>query len=386
MVSSLVYSDERFSCLASVQFSFTENVDMATPKQMFSRPAYSLMDLLITVAIICLLLALLLPSVSRAREQAKSVVCLVNLKNLVNAATTYHVEYRGYLPGSPLTSGLPLAVADLANRGVWQPGLPLNIFDLTVPLLRQLSIPAPAGTSAANWYPISTDGVFHCPANKERAVSWPVDNGVVINAPSYLSMNTLMRGGPDAFLFWMDDQNKARLAVSRPAGDLTGGEAAKPQDMGQSPVWDMLVPNRYVPRMESLGNTSLKIFIADGIRFFRPPMTIDYNIRTTGFAGYYSAQPPCDILATPPNAAREYNLARKYSYRHRGGTAINAAMFDGHVETLQARFTGTHWKGYANRGQGSALHPQHYFPSRTRVQDNTNLFRKDDVQIGTILP
>ena len=42
--------------------------------------AFTLVELLVVIAIIAILAALLLPLLTRAREQAQSVVCLNNLK------------------------------------------------------------------------------------------------------------------------------------------------------------------------------------------------------------------------------------------------------------------------------------------------------------------
>ena len=53
------------------------------------RPGFTLIELLVVVAIIALLLAILLPSLGRAKEQAKSVQCLSNLRQMATAAFSY---------------------------------------------------------------------------------------------------------------------------------------------------------------------------------------------------------------------------------------------------------------------------------------------------------
>lgn len=54
--------------------------------------AFTLVELLVVISIIALLLSILMPSLSKAREQARSVVCKTGLKNLGLAAITYGAD------------------------------------------------------------------------------------------------------------------------------------------------------------------------------------------------------------------------------------------------------------------------------------------------------
>lgn len=51
--------------------------------------AFTIIELLVTVAILALLIAILLPSLARARQTARSTTCLSNLRQFVVAAHTY---------------------------------------------------------------------------------------------------------------------------------------------------------------------------------------------------------------------------------------------------------------------------------------------------------
>ena len=63
-----------------------------------SRSGFTLIELLVVVAIIALLIGILLPSLSRAREQARRTVCASNLRSVGQAMHIYGNENNGYLP------------------------------------------------------------------------------------------------------------------------------------------------------------------------------------------------------------------------------------------------------------------------------------------------
>lgn len=63
-----------------------------------SRRGFTLIELLVVIAIIALLTAILVPSLSRAREQARFVVCKSNLKNYGILAFMYIDDNDGKMP------------------------------------------------------------------------------------------------------------------------------------------------------------------------------------------------------------------------------------------------------------------------------------------------
>ena len=66
------------------------------------RTAFTLIELLVVIAIIATLIAILLPALSRAREQARGAKCLANLHSLGQGVVLYANEYRDALMPSRL--------------------------------------------------------------------------------------------------------------------------------------------------------------------------------------------------------------------------------------------------------------------------------------------
>ncbi len=64
-----------------------------------NRTAFTLIEVLVVVAIIALLIAILLPSLSRARDMTKSTLCMTHLKEFGNATSMYLMDHKDVLPG-----------------------------------------------------------------------------------------------------------------------------------------------------------------------------------------------------------------------------------------------------------------------------------------------
>lgn len=59
---------------------------------------FTLIELLVVVAIIALLISILLPTLKRAKDQSKQMLCTTRQKSLYNVANLYAADNRGFIP------------------------------------------------------------------------------------------------------------------------------------------------------------------------------------------------------------------------------------------------------------------------------------------------
>ncbi|MBW8000838.1 MAG: type II secretion system protein [Planctomycetes bacterium] len=62
------------------------------------KKAFTLIELLVVISIIAMLMAILMPTLARARQQGKNMICLSNLRQMAIAANTYLNDNDGYYP------------------------------------------------------------------------------------------------------------------------------------------------------------------------------------------------------------------------------------------------------------------------------------------------
>ena len=67
---------------------------------MSRRNAFTLIELLVVIAVIAILMAILMPALSRAREQGKRTACLNNLRQLTMGWILYADDNNDKIPAA----------------------------------------------------------------------------------------------------------------------------------------------------------------------------------------------------------------------------------------------------------------------------------------------
>lgn len=122
---------------------------------------FTLIELLVVISIIALLLSILMPSLSKVREQCKGIVCLVNEKTVGLGMILYAEDNRGILP--------PLS--DLDNSAPDR-----RWYGLIIPFISQPQI-VQNGTTKTDY--------FRCPSRREKPRELMHSGGIAISCVDF---------------------------------------------------------------------------------------------------------------------------------------------------------------------------------------------------------
>jgi prepilin-type processing-associated H-X9-DG protein len=183
------------------------------------------------------------------------------------------------------------------------------------------------------YYFLNSYGAFTCPENQFLSPEYNVSTGLVIRMPSYVT----------SMLFLLENPPKTKK------GSVSDSDFQQYVNFAY-----YTLPGGYAPKLNKVGPSSAKIYIADGAKYSRPDTPPDYDVTwysdnpggTFSDYGAYAEYSSAMNREAAPGNVETYSPGpydpRVYAYRHGNQSPFgksntyqfNAGFFDGHVETL----------------------------------------------------
>ncbi|AQQ70538.1 putative major pilin subunit [Limihaloglobus sulfuriphilus] len=169
---------------------------------------FTLIELLVVISIIALLMAIMMPALSRVRELSKSSVCKSNLRQIAMGVTLYQHDYKGKMP-----SAIPYSDAEKdwhpeITGAWWHPDDPRLAIragsrSYSLPGIGQYVNVAAEFSQESNTWTAGEGSILHCPslAKKDRPEVFPAGNAYGMNHEfSLWRVSSIKRPG-DKILF-----------------------------------------------------------------------------------------------------------------------------------------------------------------------------------------
>ncbi len=286
-----------------------------------SKSGFTLIELLVVISIIALLIALLLPALARAKQEALTTACGANLHSIGQILAEYENSYEGAIPsGNAYING----GYNLYPAAEWD--ILLYTYNAGLDPVRYVQWNG-VGGSTPN-YPVASSsgpaflGTFTCPASQIKPTlgpAWGVQVGWFWSDYAANPNYFWTYAGPGCG-YWdnIDTVNMHASNVKDPGSAIAIGDATQTSSWGGS--W--MIMSDWI--QNSGGNPSAaQPYVNDP----------NYLVPANGFSSSETVNE--DILQ--PNQPAINNLTGM-RYRHMQTSAntgeANGLYFDGHVETL----------------------------------------------------
>ncbi|MEQ8769309.1 MAG: type II secretion system protein [Phycisphaerales bacterium] len=330
---------------------------MPTGAPRSARRAFTIIELMVVIAIVALLISILLPVLGQARHTARTLSCQATIRQLLVAHGGYFGDHDDWLAGSPSTSGWDAVGAQRGELGsvTWagyqikriersEPtfnGIAMQAWDWIGPLAASMDMRAPGDTVRVrsgetydyqrarrfDWY--REQEQFQCPANVFDAAPGP---GIL--------------GG--------DDWVTGRMIPFNMSTQFTSTIDVRP--LGTEPRRNER--GQYAPRLNRVGPPSMKALIFEGHRYADKATEPDFDARINadfggafgGVGPWYNQSKEFDRSFAPgelyhdvPWAHDLWTDMRPVAFRHSGGMRTasstrevkgNIGFFDGSVKLV----------------------------------------------------
>ncbi len=280
------------------------------------RSAFTLVELLVVIGIIALLISILLPALSRAREQAMSVKCMANLRSIGQALVNYSVDNKGYIVPA---FNMPIVPPGTTNQVAIQ--TPMDGWPAILDRDGYMRTADQSRPGSSAFYCPSTYDIYGMqngqtltnPGAARGYVEWPMEfTGSTGGDSDPQAAVTIPASGFNKIIrcsYWLNAYNPIGGAATSPLTS-TNVYYSVSVGWGPDPAGNYATQNK----VSQIRYSSRMIVAADGV--------------------YMGRQGSTELVApamTPQNDCR-------IGYRHRGShgpnTISNAAFADGHVEPV----------------------------------------------------
>jgi prepilin-type N-terminal cleavage/methylation domain-containing protein/prepilin-type processing-associated H-X9-DG protein len=284
-------------------------------------PGFTLVELLVVIGIIALLISILLPALSKARESANQIKCSSNLRTIGQAIFMYVSEYKGSLPIGFVGSGDTIG----PNGQTYKTDVTVGNTDWTILTAYELNKAAGSSTMDAatkNFNP-GTRGMFVCPTAPQNSVS----TGVMLTDYSChprimpnLKDTDVLVGILTGVTTWLHPYKIARIKNSSDIIMIFDATVTFSSALNVYGSWAATVVADGLDNHGYMSRTFFSQHYTTTINAGTP-----INIQSGGGAKPWTA--------TSWNTDSDPNLGN-IRFRHAGNKQANALMVDGHVQTF----------------------------------------------------
>jgi len=292
--------------------------------------AFSLVEVLVAIAVIAVLISILFPSLRAMREASRLASCGVMQRTLTNAALLYAQRNDNWLPGVNTTGEF---YRQSINRA----------------LLLEGDTTSTTPTTTYDWISPAIGDSVGLHVNRARRTKQIFED---LGCPSAVAMNDKTWGFSNDlrsdFLPLLENEGIGQVSYLSPAPFHLAGQGYSPTQYERF-GWrgPAVPPRRYLPRLDRVATRmSDKVFLADGCRYLAADETLDFDVSVNPeHYGSFTSSSPIFAGSTaygtgpqPPGwdinhgAGGPSPRRRALSYRHTG--RMNCLFFDGHMRTI----------------------------------------------------